>query len=164
VIVLIAVFLLSDRIERMTNARAAVLGVAAVVVGAGCATGYFVFANRYTVTITTVAGATERHIIPLNPSADIQRIVEPMDYKYRAALQISPERSELKRLMMAESGSSMVIMILLLVLSEVLLIAPIVGAGWKLASMSGRGGAPPPPARRRRSATKPEDSPPEDRG
>ena len=55
--------------------------------------------------------------------------------------------------MLAESGS-MVIMILLLVFSEVLLIAPIVGAGWKLASISGKGGAPPAAPRRRRDTAR----------
>jgi hypothetical protein len=150
-IVLLSVFLLGDRLRRMSGERAAIGATIAVLLGAACATGYFTFANRYTVSVEDIRGEVRTYIVPMQPSPAIRRIVEPMQNDYRLALHISADRAELKRLMTAESGTSMTIMILLLVFSQVLLVAPVVGIAWKLA------GAPAPGsvrARTRRSRAK----------
>jgi len=132
-IVLISVFMLGDRMRHLSKERAAIFSLIAVLIGAACVGGYFQFANRHTVEIQVTATETKTLIIPLNPSRDILELVEPDNYDYRITLQTSPERERLKRMMMAESWSSMAIMILLLILSEVLLVAPVVAAAWILA-------------------------------
>jgi hypothetical protein len=147
-VVLIAVFLLGDRITRLSKEKVALYSIVAVLLGAGCSYGYFRFADSHTVVVELPDQTTEKYIVPLNPSASIREAVEAMDGSYEAALQLSPDREALKRSMDRESGSSMLVMILLLVLSELLLVAPVVGAAWRLA------GGPGAPARPRAARQK----------
>ncbi len=151
VIVLLAVFLLRERIVATSNVRAAVIGVIAVLIGAASLTSYYQFANRHTVVIP-VEGTNQvtRYIIPLNPSRDILDLVDIFGGDYDEALRMSPEAETLKLRMRDESGSSIVIIIMLLVLSQVFLIAPVVAAAWKLVGAPAvdavaQGPPPPPP-------------------
>lgn len=149
IIVLLAVFLLRATIVAMSNVRAAIFGVIAVLIGAASLTSYYQFANAHTVVIP-VEGTSEvtRHIIPLNPTRDIQDRVEIFGGDYDEALRMSPEAETLKLKMREQSGSSIIIMILLLVLSQVFLIAPVVAAAWKLVgapAMDAAGDGPAPP-------------------
>lgn len=131
-IVLISVFLVRARIVAMSNDRAAIVAAAAVFVGAACLTAYYQFGREYTVVLGTQA-QPEPHIIPLNPSPEIRAQVDLFGGDYDEALRMGPESESLKLLMRRESTSTIIIMVLLLVLSQVLLIAPVVGAAWKLA-------------------------------
>jgi hypothetical protein len=133
IIVLLAVFLLRDRIVAMSNERAAILGVVAVLIGAASLTGYYQFASRHTV-IIPVEGTdrVDRYVIPLNPTPEIRTPVEIFGGDYDEALRMSPEAETLKIRMRDQQGSSVVIMVLLLVLSQVFLVAPVVAAAWKL--------------------------------
>jgi hypothetical protein len=130
-IVLIAVFLLRARIVAMSNDRAAIIAVVAVLIGAASLTFYYQFANAHTVNIGT-EDDPDRHIVPLNPSAEIHAQVDLFGGDYGEALRMGPEPETLKLLMRRESATSVIVMIVLLVLSQVFLIAPVVGAAWKL--------------------------------
>ena len=152
-VVLISVFLLGERLLRLSKERAALFSVIAVLLGAICVGGYFQFANAHTVEIQVGRNATtgqdefKTYIIPMNPSPQMRALVEP-DNDYRIALQTSGDREKLKELMVAEGWSSMAIMILLLILSEVLLVAPVVAVAWIWAGVSAapaKGGKKPPP-------------------
>lgn len=133
-VVLLAVFLMGDRIQRLSKGRTVFYTVTAVVLGAACATFYFQFANRHTVIVETGPASAETYIIPLDPSERIREVVAPLDYDYKVALQAATQRAELRRWMVDESGSSMAVMIVLLVLSQILLVAPVVAAAWRLAA------------------------------
>lgn len=151
-VVLISVFLLGERLLRLSRERAALYSIVAVLIGAVCVGAYFQFANAHTVEIqvgrdpATGRDELKTYIIPLNPSPEMRELVEP-DNDYRIALQTSGERERLKQLMIAEGWSSMAIMILLLVISEVLLVAPVVAVAWIWAGASApakKGGRKPP--------------------
>lgn len=138
--VLLVVFLLDDRIRRMSNLRAALLGIGGVVLGSACVLVYFDFANDHVVEISAPEGAENKFITPRTPKREILEIVDPAVpgdpsiTEYKTALEGSVQNERLKELMKDHSGSSMLVMIILLVLSEVLLIAPVVAIAWKLIS------------------------------
>ena len=131
-VVLIAVFLFRRRISRIPRGKVAIWALVGVCLGATCATGYYRFANQYTA--IPIPGGEERYVVPLWPKDDIRRIVDPEGGDYEEALRSSPARMDLRELMQEQSGSTIFLMILLLVISEVLLVAPVVAAGWRLAS------------------------------
>lgn len=139
VLVILAVFLLSDRIQRMSNNRAVLYAIIAVVIGSATATTYYQFANSRLVTVQKVDGSSEKYLAPGTPSQQILDIVQPaVDGRptiseYQFALQSTGAGSDLKDLMLAESRWTMILMVVLLILSEVLLVAPIIAAAWKLA-------------------------------
>ena len=155
VIVLIAVFLLRDRIVAMSNERAAIIGVIAVLIGAASLTFYYRFADKHTVVIPIPSTQeVERHIIPLNPSREILDRVAIYSGDYDETLRMHPDAELLKDEMKDQAGSAVIIMILLLVLSQLFLIAPVVAAAWKLVGApalgedgaAARPAAPAPPA------------------
>jgi Ca2+/Na+ antiporter len=133
-VVLIAVFLLSDRISRLSREKVALFSIVAVLLGAACSYAYFRFADSHTVVVELPDGSKDKYIVPLSPSAPLLEAVEAWDDSYEKALQLSPDREDLKRSMDRESGPSMLVMILLLVFSELLLVAPVVAAAWRLAA------------------------------
>lgn len=144
--VLLAVFLMDEPIRRLSNKWAAILGIAAVLLGGACVVGYYSFANRYVVEVDAPAGEESKFIAPRQPSEELLRLVDPVTpgrptiTEYKQAIEGSADNEYLKERMTRESGSTMIFMILLLVLSEVLLIAPVVAIAWKL--VSGPPGAP----------------------
>lgn len=133
IIVLLGVFLLRDRIVAMTNDRAAIIGVVAVLIGAASLTGYFLFAGTHAVAIP-VEGTdrVDHYVIPYSPSPGLQAKVDIFDGDWDEALRMSPAAESMKIEMRENQGSSVIIMVLLLVLSQVFLIAPVVAAAWKL--------------------------------
>lgn len=139
-IVLISVFLARSIINRMSRERIALVCAVAVVLGAISITSYYLFARSHTVVVRTLDPAApaeearvDRYVVPLNPSPELREIVDPYFGDYQEAIRMSVDRQTMKQLMEEESRSSLLIMIILLVLSEVLLIAPVVIAAWKLA-------------------------------
>lgn len=142
-IVLISVFLMRNWIYRIRNETAAVVGILAVLAGACCATGYFQFANKHTFSIKYEdEGDPETYIIPRNPSPELKAMVAPFGGSYERALRTGTNSDEIADQMGDEALGSMAIMIVLLILSQILLIAPVVAAAWKLAGVPPVQGAP----------------------
>ena len=147
-IVLLSVFLLDSQIRRLRPARAVVYSVIGVLLGAVCVVTFFSFANQHAIVVENSRGEEQHFITPLTPSQEIIRIVHPRvpnaptPHEYKRAMQIEPEREHLKELVRRASLWTTVIIIVLLVLSEVLLIAPLVAAAWRLAyALFGQAGA-----------------------
>jgi hypothetical protein len=134
--VLVAVFLLSDRIRRMSNRLVVVLSAATLALGSSFGVGYVQFTRSHLVAVSVDAGPPVQYIVPLNPSAELRSQIEPFggDYReaYQRALDISAERETIRDLMEAESGAGVLIMIALLLLAEVFLVTGVVVAGCKL--------------------------------
>jgi hypothetical protein len=132
-IVLLGVFLLRSWILALSNGRAALLGLVAVALGAISLTTYYQYANGHTIVIEENPPKDRYFIVPLNPSEAILSRVRPFGGDYEEALRMSTQRETLAALMERQRSSSLAVMILLLVVSQVLLVAPVVAAAWKLA-------------------------------
>jgi flagellar basal body-associated protein FliL len=154
IVVLIGILLISQRIRRMTGTAVAILALGAVVVGAAGAVGYWSFAGRHIVVVESADGEgeaqTERYLVPMRPSAEIQRLVAPYSGDYAEALLTSNQRARLRQLMDQDSGGTAALMIVLLVLAQTLLVAGVAAGAWKLAmsdedDQTGKSGAALPP-------------------
>lgn len=136
-VVLIAVFLLGDWIRLLSKRRAIIYSVSAVILGGLIVIAYSEFAQSHVVTIPPSAGSPKISFV--TPVAPSDAFLESMgtghptkaNYEdaYFAAADIPIFREDLHR----ESLWTRLIMYLLLLLSQILLIAPVVAAAWKLA-------------------------------
>src|SRR3546814_6557694 len=92
--------LLTPAIDKVRPSLAAVIIVVCAAAGAVSATSYRSFAQSHIVSIP-VGEEVERHVIPLNPSAEIRQLMEPYSWDYVEALQTRSEEqtSELQSLM-----------------------------------------------------------------
>jgi hypothetical protein len=139
IIVILSIFLLSDRIQALGNGRAIAMAAVTLTLGGICLTAYVPFATSHLVTFDRDDGSADRVLAPRSPSPALLGSVShenpgrPTVAEYRAALQMAPDREQLRQMMVAESWSTMAIMLVLLVFSEALLIAPVVGLAWKAA-------------------------------
>jgi hypothetical protein len=139
VLVILSIFLLTDRIQKLSNGRAVAYALAALIGGGVCLTFYVPYATSNLVPFLKDDGTADRVLKPRSPSGEILRSVmhedpgHPTVAEYTAALQMAPNRVPLRQMMVSQSWSTMAMMLLLLVLSEALLIAPVVGLAWKLA-------------------------------
>ncbi|HEY9553133.1 hypothetical protein [Allosphingosinicella sp.] len=132
IVTILAVMLLTPAIDKVRPSLAAVIIVVCAAAGAVSATSYRSFAQSHIVSIP-VGEEVERHVIPLNPSAEIRQLMEPYSWDYVEALQTHVQRVRLKELMARDSGGSTARMILLLVLAQTLIVGAIVFGAWKLA-------------------------------
>lgn len=133
IVALVLVLLATHWIQRTGGAVVGGLALVAVIAGASCASAYWSFANRHIVIIEPAPGQVERHVVPLQPSAEIQALMAPYHGDYVEALETSNRSARLGQLMDDESGSAVGIMIALLLISQVLLVGGVVAAAWKVA-------------------------------
>lgn len=153
--VMIAVFLMERRLAAMRLSMVAAVALVAVIVGCTSAVEYWAFANRHIVVLKE-GSEVSRFVVPLRPSADIQRLMIPYDGDYAEALETSVHKERLAQLMEKESATSVAVMVLLLVLSQTLLLFGVVAGAWRLtmrdtgSTRSGGEGnrkdVPPPPS------------------
>jgi hypothetical protein len=157
VVVIIAVFLLGDWLEQLSKGRAIIYSVSAVMISGMIVIAYSEFAESHVIQIPAQTGR-ESLAIPLNPSADLLLNLDPatpghpdkMDYEQRLVGGADP--ASFKELLYHEGRSTRLIMYLMLLVSQVLLIAPVIAAAWKLASVASPVPAPARPRRRRAKA------------
>src|SRR3546814_14565267 len=88
--------LLTPAIDKVRPSLAAVIIVVCAAAGAVSATSYRSFAQSHIVSIP-VGEEVERHVIPLNPSAEIRQLMEPYSWDYVEALQTHLHRVRLDR-------------------------------------------------------------------
>lgn len=164
VAVLIGILLASQLIRGMSSSAVALIAFASVLAGAAAAVGYWSFAGSH---IVVVSGAgegdedKERFVVPLRPSAEVERLVAPYGGDYAEALKTSNQRVRLQRLLEAESGGTAALMIVLLVLAQTLLVAGVAAGAWRLtmadeeeqSRTAVRPSAPPPPSPPRQAAS-----------
>jgi hypothetical protein len=129
--VLIAILLLSKPIRALRGRTVALMTVCAVVLGAGFAVAYRAVATRQVV-IVTMGDQVERFVVPLAPSKEIGRLVDPYGGDYAEALMTSVRAERLHQLMDEESGGAVALMIALMVAAQTLMVGGIVVGGWKL--------------------------------
>lgn len=127
IVAVFLVFILGESIARMSAFKAVLLFGGLVVAGAVASVSYYSFADSH-----IVAPDQGPIVVPVRPSRDIAAIVGPYDGDYEEALENSPDNERLAALMMEESGSSVMLMIALMVFAQVLMVAGMVGALWKI--------------------------------
>jgi hypothetical protein len=140
--VILAIILMRASIRRMKSNVAAMLVLATVLLGSIAATGYWIVAQGHLIAVTN-GKAIEYFVVPLHPSARIERAVAPFGRHFEEAIYVSRQKDDLRTWMREESGSASVVMLFLLVLANVLLVSGVVGGAWKVAGTI-RGKAPPP--------------------
>lgn len=133
IIALIVILLATSWIQRKSRLLIGALALVAVIAGAICSVVYWGFANRHIVVIEPAPDQVERYVVPLQPSAEIDRIMIPYRGDYAEALQTSIRKARLGQLMNDESGSAVAIMIVLLLVAQALLVGGVVAGAWKLA-------------------------------
>jgi hypothetical protein len=136
IVVLIAILLVSQRIRKLPGTTVAILAGLAVLLGSGAAVGYWMFASRHIVVIQSSGQEgdeeTARYVVPLRPSAEMQRLVAPYNGDYAEALETSIQRPRLRQLMEEQAGGSAALMIVWLVLAQTLLVGGIAAGAWRL--------------------------------
>lgn len=144
VVVVIAVLLLHERIERMRPGAVAAFSAVAVVTGAVMATAFFLFANDHLVTENEGLENETIHVLPISPSETYRDIVRPHG-DVLEALYNGYRNDELRTLIEDENDSAVIALIVLLIAAEVLLLSGIVTGAWKIAGredQAGGNGAP----------------------
>jgi hypothetical protein len=138
VAVVIVVLLLSQQIQKLKPVLAAVIVSVCAIAGGVLAVSYLTFTRSHIV-VTQDGAATEYFIIPLNPSGEIKKLIEPYQGDYVEALETSVQRDELVAAMQKESGSAIAAIVSLLLFAQTLVISAIVIGAWKLATIDRRG-------------------------
>lgn len=139
VLAILSIILMTDFVERLNNSVAVVIAVVSLAVGGTCLVTYMQFATTHIIPITDDDGNDVKYLKPGSPSPELLALVQHVDpghptiAEYQSALQLSGERAELKRMVVAQSWPVMLTMLLLLICAEVLLVTPVVALAWKLA-------------------------------
>lgn len=127
IVVVVLIFVLGPSIVRMSAKHAAITFGGCVLFGALATVFYYNFAGAH-----VVAARDQPVVIPLNPSVEIRTIMEPYDEDYAEALENASDNERLRVLMEREAGSAVAVMVLMMVLAQVLMVAGMVGAIWKI--------------------------------
>jgi hypothetical protein len=137
IVVVLVVMLLSDSIRAWrAPAIAAVIGACAVI-GAVLAVFYLTFTSDHVVVVGSGEQAVH-HIVPLNPTEEVRRLVAPYGGDYLEALNTSVDRQQLADAMQKDRGSAVFIIIALLIAAQMFVISAIVLGAWKLTSGSAK--------------------------
>ena len=137
IVVVLVVMLLSDSIRSWrAPVIAAVIGVCAIA-GAGLAVFYLTFTSDHVVVVGSGEQAVH-HIVPLNPSAEVERMILPYGGDYLEALNTSIDRQQLADAMQKERRSAVFIIVALLIGAQTFVISAIVLGAWKLTSGSAK--------------------------
>lgn len=132
--VVIVVLLLSEQIRNLKPVLAAVIVAGCAITGGVLAVSYLTFTRSHIV-ITQDGPTIEHFIIPLKPSAEIKKLIEPYQDDYVEALETSVQSDELASAMQKESGSAIGAIVALLLCAQTLVISAIVIGAWKLATI-----------------------------
>ena len=137
IVVVMVVMLLTDSIRAWrAPVVAAVIGACAIA-GAGLAVFYLTFTSDHVVVVGSGQQAVH-HIVPLNPSGEIQRLVAPYGGDYLEALNTSVEKQQLADAMQKDRQGAVFVIVSLLIAAQMFVISAIVLGAWKLTSGSAK--------------------------
>ncbi len=140
---IISIIMLRSSIRRFSDTVAAGIIMAVILLGSISAICYWRVADKHVlVTRVGTSDILDRVVLPLNPSPEIQHLVEPFKPRngyraakesYRAAIYTGRRGSELRSMIEQENTSAIILMLVLLVSANVLLVFGIVAGAWKIA-------------------------------